>query len=599
MNQITITFAIVAVTVVLFVSNKIPVAVVALITPLALYFTGVLDAHETLAGLGDPVVVFIAGLFVVSAGLEATGVTTWAGQLLVKKAGTSRTRLIVLMMLLVGVMSGLIGLIGATAALVPVVIIAALRMGRSPSKLLIPLAFGSSAGALLTLAGGTVNVVVSRAAEEAGLRPFGFFELAAAGIPLVIGILVITLIFGERLLPDRTSTTLPADFSAHARTLVEQYRLEDGMHGLKVRDTSPYIGQPRDVIDLGEYPGLKFVSIHSRRAGDAPLAVGDVLVVRGDAGAAGRLAADKHLAVRSAEEPAGISESLLNRDSGLAEVVIPPRSKLIGEKAYAGMTTPAGDLMVLAVQRGGEDLGPGPTPLAVGDHLLLHGTWRALDERLADPQVLLVDSPEVVRRQAVALGPGARPAIAILLLLVILLATDAVPKAMAGLICSLAMVLTGVLTVPQAYKGIDWTTCLLQGGMFPLSTAMAKTGAAQLMADTLLGIIGDAGPRALLAGLFVLTAILGQLISNTATGLILAPVAIAAATGMGVSPRTVLISLTVAAGASFLTPVATPSNLIVMAPGGYRFGDYWKLGVPCMIWFFVVAVILVPLYWRL
>jgi di/tricarboxylate transporter len=119
------------------------------------------------------------------------------------------------------------------------------------------------------------------------------------------------------------------------------------------------------------------------------------------------------------------------------------------------------------------------------------------------------------------------------------------------------------------------------------------------MADTLLGIIGDAGPRALLAGLFVLTAILGQLISNTATGLILAPVAIAAATGMGVSPRSVLISLTVAAGASFLTPVATPSNLIVMAPGGYRFGDYWKLGVPCMIWFFVVAVILVPLYWRL
>ena len=597
MSQISITFAIVAVTVVLFVWNKIPVAVVALITPLALYFTGVLNAHETLAGLGDPVVVFIAGLFVVSAGLEATGVTTWAGQVLVEKAGTSRTRLIVLMMLLVGVMSGLIGLIGATAALVPVVIIAALRMGRSPSKLLIPLAFGSSAGALLTLAGGTVNVVISRTAEEAGLRPFGFFELAGAGIPLVIGILVITLLLGERLLPDRASTTLPADFSAHANTLVEQYRLEDGMHRLRVRETSPYVGMSRDAIDLGEYPGLSLVSVQGGRAGRTTLAEGDVLLLRGDAEAAGRLATDKHLAVRS--EEGGVAETLFNRSSGLAEVVIPPRSKLIGEQMFPGMTTPGGELMVLAVQRGGEDLGAAPTTLAPGDHLLLQGTWAALDEQLADPQMLVVDSPDVVRRQAVAIGPGALQAIAILLLLVILLATGVVPKAIAALICSLAMVLTGVLTVPQAYKGIDWTTCLLQGGMFPLSTAMAKTGAAQLMADTLLGIIGDAGPRALLAGLFVLTAILGQLISNTATGLILAPVAIAAATGMGVSPRSVLISLTVAAGASFLTPVATPSNLIVMAPGGYRFGDYWKLGVPCMIWFFMVAVFMVPWYWRL
>ncbi len=597
MSQITITFAIVAVTVVLFVWNKIPVAVVALITPLALYFSGVLSAHETLAGLGDPVVVFIAGLFVVSAGLESTGVTTWAGQLLVKKAGTSRTRLIVLMMLLVGIMSGLIGLIGATAALVPVVIIAALRMGRSPSKLLIPLAFGSSAGALLTLAGGTVNVVISRTAEEAGLRPFGFFELAIAGIPLVIGILVITLLLGERLLPERSSTTLPADFSAHANTLVEQYRLEDGMHRLKVRETSPWVGESRDAIDLGAYPGLSLVSVQAGRPGRATLAVGDMLLLRGDAGTAGKLATDKHLAVRS--EEGGVAETLFNRSSGLAEVVIPPRSKLVGEQMFPGMTTPGGDLMVLAVQRGGEDLGAAPTTLAPGDHLLLQGTWAALDEQLADPQMLVVDSPDVVRRQAVALGPGARPAIAILLLLVVLLATGVVPKAIAALVCSLAMVLTGVLTVPQAYKGIDWTTCLLQGGMFPLSTAMAKTGAAQLMADTLLGIIGDAGPRALLAGIFVLTAILGQLISNTATGLILAPVAIAAATGMGVSPRSVLISLTVAAGASFLTPVATPSNLIVMAPGGYRFGDYWKLGVPCMIWFFIVSVFMVPLYWRL
>ncbi len=603
MSDIAVTFAIVAAVIVLFVWNRIPVAIVALGTPLALYFAGVLDVQETLEGLGDPVVIFVASLFVVSTGLESAGITTWAGQLLVEKAGTSRTRLLVLMMLLVAVMSGFIGLIGATAALVPVAIIAAVRLGRPPSQLLIPLAFGSSAGALLTLAGGTANVIISRTAQEAGLQPYGFFEFAIAGIPLIIGVIVITLLVGQRLLPDRTSSTLPVDFSAHAQTLVEQYRLDDGTHRLKVRSSSPYVGAPRDTIDLRDYPGLSLISVQTGHAGGpagrAALAEGDLLLLRGDAEAAGRLATDKHLAVRSEEDSGGVADTLFNRQSGLAEVVIPPRSKLIGEPMFPGMTTPGGDLMVLAVQRGGADLGPGPTALAPGDHLLLQGTWKALDEQLADPQVLVVDSPEVVRRQAVALGPGARPAIAVLVLLVALLASGVVPSAIAGMIGACAMVLAGVLTIPQAYKGIDWTTCLLIGGMFPLSTAMTKTGAAALMADTLLGIVGDAGPRALLAGLFVLTAILGQLISNTATTMLVAPVALAAAAELGMSQRAVLMSLAVSAGASFLTPVATPSNLIVMAPGGYRFGDYWKLGLPCMAWFFVVAVFLVPMYWRL
>jgi di/tricarboxylate transporter len=159
-------------------------------------------------------------------------------------------------------------------------------------------------------------------------------------------------------------------------------------------------------------------------------------------------------------------------------------------------------------------------------------------------------------------------------------------------------VVSGVLTVPQAYKGVDWSSVILIGGMIPLSTAMTQTGAADLIADQLLAVVGDAGPYALLTGLFVLTAILGQLISNTATALIVFPIAVAASIDMGISPKTVLMSITVAAGASFLTPVATPPNLMVMGPGGYRFGDYWKLGLPCTLWFFVVAVFLVPLLWR-
>jgi len=176
-----------------------------------------------------------------------------------------------------------------------------------------------------------------------------------------------------------------------------------------------------------------------------------------------------------------------------------------------------------------------------------------------------------------------------------------VPAVVAGLLAACAMVLLGVLRVEQAYRAINWTTVILIGGMTPLSTAMAETGAAQLMADALVRVVSDASllpvPYALLAGLFWLTAILGQLISNTATALIVIPIAVSAAVEIGVSPRPVLMSLAVAAAASFLTPVATPVNLMVMGPGGYRFGDYWKLGLPLLLWFFVVATFMVPIFW--
>lgn len=261
------------------------------------------------------------------------------------------------------------------------------------------------------------------------------------------------------------------------------------------------------------------------------------------------------------------------------------------------MVTDSGDLVVLAVQRKGYELGPEETVLAVGDTLLLQGTWRALDEHLEDPDVLVVDAPESVRRQAVTLGPGARRAIGVLVGMVILLATGAVPPAVAGLLAACALILLRVLTVEQAYRGISWTTVVLVGGMISLSTAMSVTGAAEKLADGLVRIVGEAGPYALLLGLFLLTAVLGQLISNMATALIVIPVALSAAADMDVSAEPVLMAVTVSAAASFLTPVATPANLMVMGPGGYRFGDYWKLGLPLLALFGVVAVLLVPVFW--
>ena len=261
------------------------------------------------------------------------------------------------------------------------------------------------------------------------------------------------------------------------------------------------------------------------------------------------------------------------------------------------MVTDSGDLVVLAVQRKGVDLDDYKTVLAAGDTLLLQGTWNALSEQLEDPDVLVVDAPHDVRRQALPFGPGAKRASVVLIVMVVLLAAGAVPPAVASLLAAGALVLSRVVTIEQAYRSISWTTVVLVAGMIPLSTAMTASGAADKIADRLVDIIGDSGAYPLLIGLFVLTAVLGQLISNTATILVVIPIAVSAAAEVDVSARPVLMSLNVVASAALLTPVATPANVMIMGPGGYRFGDYAKLGLPLLAWYFVIAIGLVPLIW--
>ena len=600
MNDIWIIAIIISVAVVMFVWNRIPVVIVAMATGLSLWATGVLTLGEALSGYGDPAVIFIASLFLVSASLERTGVTAWAGQQLITRAGAdSRAKLLGLTSLLVAFLTALISVNGAVAALLPVVVVMAVRLKRAPSQLLMPLVFSAHAGSMLALTGTPVNVLVSNAAVDAGLGRFGFFEFTLVGVPLLLGTMAIIILFGQWLLPTRGGPSMPADFSAHARTLVEQYGLSDGLFRMRVRASSGYAGKPAEALALDAYPGLQLIGVQEGDTGAplrrATLAEGDHVLIRGEAAMAARLSAEQHLAFRP--EGNEVEEALFNRRSGLAEVMIPPRSAMIGSPVFPGMTTESGDLIIIAVQRGGADPGPGPTLLEAGDTLLLQGTWKALDTRLNDPEVLVVNSPDVVRRQAVPLGQGAKQAIGVLLVMVFLLATGLVPPAAAGLLAGFALILTGVLTVDQSYRAVDWTTVILVGAMMPLSAAMEQSGAARLMAEGLVTLVGDAGPYALLAGLFLLTAILGQLISNTATALIVIPIAVAAATGMGVSPLPVLMSVGVAAAAAFLTPIATPTNLMVMGPGGYAFGDYWKLGLPLMVWFFLVSVFLVPLIW--
>jgi di/tricarboxylate transporter len=289
--------------------------------------------------------------------------------------------------------------------------------------------------------------------------------------------------------------------------------------------------------------------------------------------------------------------ALFTPDTGVTEVVVPPRSAVIGSSVFPGMVTDSGTMVVLAVQRHGETLGPQATKLAAGDSLLLEGSWDAFAAHLDDPALLVVDDPELLRRHVAPMGAQGRRAVVVLAAMVVLLASGLVPPVVAGLLAAGAMILLRVLSVQEAYRAVSWTTVVLVGGMIPVSTALETSGAAERVATGLLDVVGSASPYLLVLGLCLITAVLGQLISNTATALVVIPVALSAAADTGISARPLLMAVTVTAAAAFLTPVATPANLMVMEPGGYRFGDYWKLGLPLLVLFVLVATFLVPVFW--
>lgn len=517
MSPVALTLAILALAIVAFISNRVAIEIVAVGVAVALWLSGVLDLHEALAGFGDPTVVFIACLFVVSEALESTGVTAWVGKQVIDRGSRRLTPLVVTVCVLVALLTALISVNGAVAALIGVVVVVATKVGLPPSKMLIPLAFSAHAGSLLALTGTPVNIIVSEAAVDAGARPFAFFEYGLVGVPLLIGTVLVVAVLGRRLLPTREPSMLPQDVTEHARTLGQQYAMPEGTE-------------------------------------------------------------------------------LISARHGVTEVVVSPRSELIGMHLFPGMVTPSGDLVVVGLQRGGEDIADPDSILQAGDTLLLTGTWGHLQARTAGPEVLVVDDPAGLRR-SVPLGTGARRAVVILVAMVGLLASSVVPAAIAGLLAASAIVLTGVLTPAQVYRSVSWTTVILVAGMIPLSTAFTSTGTADLIAGTMLGIVGDGSPHLALLGIVVITMTVGQVISNTATVLIMVPIATAVANDLEVSILPFLMALAVAGASSFLTPVATPANTMILEPGGYRFGDYWRIGLPLMALFLAIAVFYVPLIW--
>ena len=596
MSDITILFLIVLATIALFVWNRLPLVVVAMASALALYLTNILTLDQIFVGFGDPVVIFVASLFIVTAGLEATGVTAWIGQQFERMVSGSSERLMIVGMLAVALLCPLINASGAVGALMPVVMLMVVRLGEQPSKFLMPMAFSSGAGAHLALTGAPKNVLIADAAGDYAGRAFGFFEFALVGIPILIGTITIVLLLGSRLIPSRQAPSLPRDLSRHAETLVQQYRLSRDIFVLRLHRNSPLVGTPVEQLRLDA--ALRLVTVSDRHGAprlQGNLHADDRLVVRGAPEDAAEFAnaQDLKIVAISGEEAAG---RLINRMAGMAEVVIPLRSTLIGQHVFPGMITASQDLVVMAVQRHGEDL-IGEVTLEAGDHLLIQGSWSALQKHEDRHGVLVIDRPETVRRQLVPLGAGATSVLTIVGLMVIAIASGFVAPAVATVLAAGAIMVLRLVSVDDAFRSINWTTVVLIAAMFPLSTALVETGAAKLVADSVVDLLGYGPPRLLLAMIFVLGVVMGVVVSNTATTMILLPITVMSATAFGVSPLPALMTLSVATSASFLTPVSTPSNTMVMGPAGYLFGDYWRLGLPLTLWYFVVAVWLVPLIW--
>lgn len=602
MSDQTATILILLVAIVLFVSNRLPVSTVALGVAVGLWATDVLTLEQSLAGFGTPTVILIAALFVVAEGLDAAGITTWAGQQVMRFSGDSRSRLIVFLAIATAILTAMITPNGSVAALFPMVVVLALRLGIAPSQLLMPTAFFAHAGALLVLTGSPVTLLVNDAIEEATGSGLGFFEIALTGVPLLILTIVITLVVGSILLPNRKVKASVTDLAELPGTLQRQYLGAGDLYKARVTSSSPYVGLAIDKVDFGEDAAVHLIKVqlpNGKPIDDRVIQSGDELVLRGLKDDIEAVVHASHLDVDRSTFDEPVTAGMISSNFGVMEVVIAPRSSSVGEIVFPGKVIADGNIVVLAVQRHGEEIHSYETTLHAGDSLLLQGRWEHLDEYAARNIVIVIDSPDAIRRQAAPLGDKAKWAILITFGMIVLLTSGLVPAAVACLAAAVAMILFGVIPIDKAHKAINWTTIILVGAMIPLSTAITQTGLADRIGNALVDALGDGSPYILITGIFLVTVILGQMISNTATALIMIPICLSVATEMDVSPVTLLLSLNVAAAAALLTPIATPANLMVMEPGGYTFGNYFKFGMAVLVAYALVAIVLVPIIWPL
>lgn len=617
MNPQWIVFGVLALALALFMLGRWRYDIVALLALLVVTVSGIVPAERAFAGFGHPAVVTVAAILVVSQGLQNAGVVDVIARAVGRLGGGFLVQLAALCGL-VALASGFMNNVGALALLMPVAIHSARRSGISPSRLLMPLAFASLLGGMTTLIGTPPNLIVSDLLRDQGYRAFEFFDFTPVGIIMIVVGIGYMILVGRRVLPDRRIQA-EMDFQPveSPEELLEHYRLPDQLYRVRVRPGSALIDKTvaeaairrefdvnilevlrpepfRGVMTLGA-PREVITPYHPDA--DMAFAAGDILIVQGAEDAVGRAVAYWNLGIQARD--GGDAQRLINSELGIAEVLLPPRSSLLDKTLLDTQFRRIYDLTVLAIERPGSDAQPDllEATLQPGDILFVQGTWDAiLNLKRNARDFVLLSQPEAAA--GFGLNPQKAPvALAILMGMLLLMVIGITSVVAASLLAAVAMVLTGCLTMDDAYEAIDWKSIVLIAGMLPMATALEKVGLVALASQTLTDLTGGAAPVVVMGAMFFLTALFTQLLSNTATTVLVAPIALASALQIGVAPQAFMMAVALASSMAFATPVASPTNTLVMGAGGYRFGDYAKVGIPLIFVMMIVVLIVVPIFW--
>jgi di/tricarboxylate transporter len=597
--QLAVVLALLVAAIVMFAINRPRMDAVALIMLTALPFTGVVKMGEALAGFSDANIVLIAALFVIGDGLVRTGVAQRLGDWLIAKAGSSEVRLIALLMVVVCGLGATMSSTAVTAIFIPVALRIAQSTGTPPSRLMMPISVAALISGMTTLIATAPNLVVSAELERHGSGGFAFFDFTPFGVPiLVLGILY--MIFARRWLAGGDETKDETPRRPSLASWIAQYKLAGRAFRVAVTNESPLVGKTLEEIRLRDASGASAVAIERGRAlvqptGKTQLLAGDILLVDLFAPGTDVEAILREYALELLPL-SGVYFSDRSQEIGMAEVILPADSDLVGRTVAGVWFRDRYGLSVIGLRRGVVALERGlqNEELRVGDTLLLIGRWKAIERlRQGRRDVVILNLPAEIDEVLPVPGKAAH-ALFCLALVVALMVSGLIPNVQAALLGCLLMGALGVVNLTSAYRSIDWKTLVLIVGMLPFSTALQRTGGIELAADALRDLTSGAGTYAMLATLFALTAVLGMFVSNTATAVLMAPVAIALADELKVSRYPFAMIVALAASTAFMTPVSSPVNTLVVTPGNYTFGDFVRVGVPFSLVVLVVSVLLVP-----
>ena len=587
--EILIVLAILTGAVACFATERLPVDLVALLVLSTLLVSGILTPEQAISGFSSTATVTVAAMFVLSAALARTGLVSLLGQRLATIGRLGLLPTLTALMLLIGVVSAFLNNTAAVAIFLPIVLGLARDMGISPSKLLIPLSFASMFGGVCTLIGTSTNILVSSIAEQHGLAPFGMFELSGLGLVLFAAGGLYLLTVGIRIIPDRRAGADLAQSYGMGDYLTEILVLPEARAvGLPLRDSPLVRDLDLDVLEI-QRDGRPLATLGAGTV----LEAGDLLRVRCDVEKIRRAEAQEGIVLKSGLK--WREGDLQSSETSLLEVLVAPGSALEGKTLKESGFRQAYGGTALAIRHRGELMRErlGTTPLRSGDVLLVEVRSDRIEalKRISDFVIVSEIGLDEPRRSklpvALAIAAGA----------VALATLGLLPIVGSAILGAVLLVLTGCLTLEEAYQAIEWRVIFLLGGILPLGLALERTGAAGLLSSLLVDTVGLWGPVAMVSAFYLLTSLLTEAMSNNATAALLAPIAISAAAALDVDPRPFLVAVTFAASASFMTPVGYQTNTLIYGPGHYRFADFLRVGTPLNLLFWLIATLLIPRFW--